>query len=88
MIKIGDWICARDSYREITGYVVDIILGILYVHTPNGKRLRVPHHCAKRLDDQLSKDDLRVLIDLALDLGDEQWFRSLTNQLAGELVNG
>jgi uncharacterized protein YpiB (UPF0302 family) len=81
--KIGDWVSFYSGAdgRIVTGYVMDVSMVtrtcLVYVpatekqHTVMMEEVVVEHP-------ELSSEDLRALIDLALDLHDEGWFRELT----------
>ncbi|CAI7725076.1 MULTISPECIES: hypothetical protein [Bacillus] len=81
----GDWVEALGEVNRrmfhISGYVVKISEYELLVKPPKGKSTAVPKHWAKNLDVTITKDELKALIDLSLDLNDEHLFRMCVRDL-------
>ncbi|MDR4995363.1 hypothetical protein RGT17_08935 [Bacillus altitudinis] len=81
----GDWVEALGEVNRrmfhISGYVVKISEDELLVKSLKGKYTAVPKHWAKNLDVTITKDELKALIDLSLDLNDEHLFRMCVRDL-------
>lgn len=81
----GDWVEALGEVDRrmfhISGYVVKISEGEILVKTTKGKYTAVPKHWVKNLDVTITKDELKALIDLSLDLNDEHLFRMCVRDL-------
>ncbi|MCM3365301.1 hypothetical protein QLH48_05170 [Bacillus safensis] len=81
----GDWLEALGEVNRrmfhISGYVVKISEDELLVKPLKGKSTAVPKHWAKNLDVTITKDELKALIDLSLDLNDEHLFRMCVRDL-------
>lgn len=81
----GDWVEALGEVDRrmfhISGYVVEISEGEILVKTTKGKYTAVPKHWVKNLDVTITKDELKALIDLSLDLNDEHLFRMCVRDL-------
>ena len=81
----GDWIKAsRKGKRETlnkAGYVLKVSEDDILVRFLSGNTLVVPKSWAENLDEALTEADLKVLIDLSLDLRDEHFFRMCVRDL-------
>ncbi|MGE6671014.1 hypothetical protein [Bacillus altitudinis] len=81
----GDWVEALGEVNRrmfhISGYVVKISEDELLVKSLKGKYTAVPKHWVKNLDVTITKDELKALIDLSLDLNDEHLFRMCVRDL-------
>ncbi|OMI06404.1 hypothetical protein BVL54_21870 [Bacillus paralicheniformis] len=80
MIRIGDWVYISTRKYKGNAFVVDKAQDVLLVQIPSGTLSRVSIHSVTKLDERLRDKDFQVLIDLALDLGDEKWFDELTER--------
>lgn len=94
-VKIGQWVNIIDrKYRLYEGYVVSIhpsqdscVVKIIRGEKgtlARGKQV-IEMDMLEPMDDFLEEEDLMILIDMALDLGDKEWFQELTNQLPVEM---
>lgn len=94
-LKVGDWVELKE--REIgegaIGFIEDLdpeddSYWIIFVTNPYGKRINAgkwKHESQLRaLPPGLDENQLTILIDLALKIGDKDWFMELTEQLKFE----
>ncbi|KAA6450373.1 IDEAL domain-containing protein [Bacillus swezeyi] len=80
MIGVGDWIYISTRRYKGNAFVIDRGQRELLVHIPPGSVSRVSINSVTKLDDRLGDKDFQILIDLALDLGDEKWFNELAER--------
>lgn len=75
---------SRKDKRETLnkeGYVLKVSEDDILVRFLSGNTLVVPKSWAENLDEALTEDDLKALIDLSLDLRDEHFFRMCVRDL-------
>ncbi|MFP7312748.1 hypothetical protein [Bacillus safensis] len=81
----GDWIKAsRKGKRETlnkAGYVLKVSEDDILLRFLSGNTLIVPKSWAENLDEALTEANLKMLIDLSLDLRDEHLFRMCIRHL-------
>ncbi|MBU4617858.1 hypothetical protein [Bacillus sp. GG161] len=81
----GDWVEALGEVKRrvinIYGYVLKVTDKDIWVKPLKGKVTAVPKHWTKNLDVTITKDELKALIDLSLDLNDEHLFRMCVRDL-------
>ncbi|EKF34347.1 MULTISPECIES: hypothetical protein [Bacillus] len=81
----GDWVEALGEVARrmfhISGYVLKVTDKNILVKPLKGKSTAVPKHWVKNLDVTITKDELKALIDLSLDLNDEHLFRMCVRDL-------
>jgi hypothetical protein len=88
--KIGDWVSfySAEDAKSLTGYVVDVSIRnrTLLVRVPATQHdYHIPvEDVSLEEDPTLEPEDIHALIDLALDLRDEDWFRDLINGIDHE----
>jgi hypothetical protein len=80
--KIGDWVsfCSTEDAKVLTGYTVNVsvLTRTVLVRVPATRRdYNIPMEDVSLEEPALEPEDIRTLIDLALDLRDEDWFREL-----------
>ncbi|MBX6351896.1 MAG: IDEAL domain-containing protein [Thermoflavifilum sp.] len=91
--KIGDWVSFYSGAdgRIVTGYITDVsmVTRTCLVTVPaTEKQHTVLLEEVVVETPELQGDDLRALIDLALDLHDEGWFRELTETMKSSCEKG
>lgn len=84
MISAGDWVHGTIYGMRMRGYVVEVVnskafVNITYPMT-GGSCFMPLHELTKYSGDSVHADDLKLLIDMALEQGDREWFISLTNE--------
>ncbi|WP_195536499.1 IDEAL domain-containing protein [Bacillus paralicheniformis] len=80
MIEVGDWIYLNTRKFKGNAFVIAKGQRELLVHIPSSSVSRVSINSVTKLNDRLGDRDFQILIDLALDLGDEKWFDELTER--------
>ncbi|MDE1367493.1 IDEAL domain-containing protein [Bacillus licheniformis] len=90
-LNVGDWVsfslCINFEYQEITGRIIRINNHSQQasVQTKNGQTYLKSFYTLKKIPartaPKYTHDDLRTLIDIALDVKDRQWFEELTSEL-------
>ncbi|WP_327818615.1 IDEAL domain-containing protein [Bacillus licheniformis] len=90
-LNVGDWVsfslCINFEYQEITGCIIRINNHSRQaaVQTKNGQTYLKSFYTLKKIPartaPKYTQDDLRALIDVALDVKDRQWFEELTSEL-------
>lgn len=102
ILKTGDWIKGESRNGElIIGYIesLNILEGVVKVnvitsdnHETIGKTISISSSRIKSLpvSNVINKEQILLLIDLALSTGDEDWFIELSSKLNSikQLVNG
>jgi hypothetical protein len=81
---IGDWVSfySTEDAKVLTGYIVNVsvLTRTVLVRVPATRRdYHIPIEDVSLEDPTLEPEDIRALVDLALDLRDEDWFRDLMN---------
>lgn len=88
--KIGDWVSfySAEDANVLTGYIVDISIlnRTALVRVPATQHdYHIPiEDVSLEEDPTLEPEDIRALIDLALDLRDKDWLRDLRNGIDHE----
>ncbi|WP_260851773.1 hypothetical protein, partial [Bacillus pumilus] len=81
----GDWVEAlvEDNRRifHISGYVLVVSEDEILLRFLSGNSLVVPKSWVQKLDVKLTEGDLKVLIDLSLDLKDKHLFKMFVRDL-------
>ncbi|MEK5272578.1 IDEAL domain-containing protein [Aeribacillus sp. FSL K6-8394] len=96
MINVGDWVRVKVNERYVYGYVdyisesENVYLRKIYTEFINsdekyfyGYRNNLgmfESYRVEKLDQSISDDDLNILIDIALDTNDREWFMELTKR--------
>ncbi|MED0702846.1 IDEAL domain-containing protein [Aeribacillus composti] len=104
MINVGDWVRVKVNERYVYGYVdyisesENVYLRKIYTEFINsdekyfyGYRNNLgmfESYRIEKLDQSISDDDLNILIDIALDMNDREWFLELTKRREGIKRNG
>ncbi|MED3441980.1 IDEAL domain-containing protein [Bacillus subtilis] len=85
-LKVGDWVSFTCDHgrllmgkvSRLDGSIVMVKVGRkVYYRKRKDELQKIPHRDAPKFD----SDELRLIIDIALDAKDRQWFRELTEQL-------
>lgn len=80
-MKIGDWVKATNYCDEtFIGYItgIDKVHGVYHIVSTNPAVNGLTSvYDVEPIEYNIHKDDLSVLIDLALDTNDEAWFNEL-----------
>ncbi|MCY8867377.1 IDEAL domain-containing protein [Bacillus spizizenii] len=85
-LKVGDWVSFTCDHGRILlgkvsrleGSIIMVKVGRKVYHRKRKHELqKISYRDAPKFD----SDELRVMIDIALDAKDRQWFRELTEQL-------
>jgi hypothetical protein len=87
--KIGDWVSfySVEDAKTLIGYIVEVSIPnrTVLVRVPVTQHdYHVPIEDVSLEEATLEPEDIRALIDLALDLRDEDWFRDLINGIDHE----
>lgn len=83
----GDWITIPSSIglEDKIGFVIDVVRNSVFYQVVKDGQARETNIIAlskvKKLDVEITEEGLLQLIDLALALGDKDWFGELTNKL-------
>ncbi|MNT35458.1 IDEAL domain protein [compost metagenome] len=87
-MREGDWVYGIISHKKlIAGYVLEEVNGSVRIKIVYPEKsvideaILVEGFNAAPLSSQLVTEDLKVLIDMALSLGDKEWFNELTEEL-------
>ena len=86
-IEKGDWIAIPSTIglEDKVGYVVDVAGDSVFYQVVKNGQFKETNIIAlskvKKLDVEITEEGLLQLIDLALALGDKDWFKELTNKL-------
>lgn len=86
-IEKGDWIAIPSTIglEDKVGYVVDVAGDSVFYQVVKNGQFKETNIIAlskvKKLDVEITEEGLLLLIDLALALGDKEWFEELTDQL-------
>ncbi|WP_100001124.1 hypothetical protein [Bacillus velezensis] len=80
MIEIfkGDWVSAKGNGIVVTGYVEEIRRNSVVIRLVDGEIINASSRVVKKMDDTLHAEDLDTMIDFSLIIGDEEWFRELS----------
>ncbi|CUB44720.1 MULTISPECIES: hypothetical protein [Bacillus] len=80
MIEIfeGDWVRAKGNGIVVTGYVEEIRRNSVVIRLVDGEIINASSRVVKKMDDTLHAEDLDTMIDFSLFMGDEEWFRELS----------
>lgn len=80
MIEIfkGDWVSAKGNGIVVTGYVEEIRRNSIIIRLVDGEIINASSRVVKKMDDTLHAEDLDTMIDFSLIIGDEEWFRELS----------
>lgn len=80
MIEIfeGDWVSAKGNGIVVTGYVEEIRRNSVVIRLVDGEIINASSWVVKKMDDTLHAEDLDTMIDFSLIIGDEEWFRELS----------
>ncbi|NGM81257.1 IDEAL domain-containing protein [Paenibacillus sp. 7124] len=85
-VEIGDWVTADVSGKLYVGFVTKLGTYVTFVqvtHPPEyaGETFRPTHANVRPFNpDFVAAEDLTALIDIALDVGDREWFAELTER--------
>lgn len=76
-MNVGDWVHLPHNGEKTTGFILGVSgLEIeIQVTIPNNKIIKVPKDILILGSSTIWMDDIPVLIDLALLIRDEEWFR-------------
>lgn len=87
-MKDGDWVCGIHFKKYVVGYVTQILKeGTVVVKIMYPKKSKpaevflVEGFNAIPLEDYMHSDDIREMIDMALDMKDKEWFDYLVGEL-------
>lgn len=85
-LKVGDWVSFTCDHgrlllgkvSRLDGSIIMVKVGRkVYYRKRKDELQKIPQRDAPKFD----SDELRAMIDIALDAKDRQWFRELTQQL-------
>lgn len=85
-LKVGDWVSFTCDHgrllmgkvSRLDGSIIMVKVGRkVYYRKRKDELQKIPHRDAPKFD----SDELRLIIDIALDAKDRQWFREITEQL-------
>ncbi|QRV09704.1 hypothetical protein JR311_01800 [Bacillus velezensis] len=74
----GDWVSAKGNGIVVTGYVEEIRRNSVAIRLVDGEIINASSRVVKKMDDTLHAEDLDTMIDFSLIIGDEEWFRELS----------
>lgn len=86
-IEKGDWITIPSSIglEDKIGFVIDVARNSVFYQVVKDGQARETNMASldkvRKMDVGATEEDLHQLIDLALALGDKDWFEELTNKL-------
>ncbi|MGA4837211.1 IDEAL domain-containing protein [Bacillus velezensis] len=80
MIEIfkGDWVSAKGNGIVVTGYVEEMLGKAVIIRLVDGEKIKASIRVVEKMDDTLQAEDLDTMIDFSLIMGDEEWFRELS----------
>ncbi|HBO5951434.1 IDEAL domain-containing protein [Bacillus siamensis] len=80
MIEIfkGDWVSAKGNGIVVTGYVEEMLGKAVIIRLVDGEKIKASIRVVEKMDDTLHAEDLDTMIDFSLIMGDEEWFRELS----------
>lgn len=86
-IRKGDWIIIPSSIglEDKVGFVIDVARSSVFYQVVKdgqaGETNMASLNKVRKMDDIPTEEDLNQLIDLALALGDKEWFEELASKL-------
>ena len=84
-LRVSDWVHVSHDGVRITGFIVEIWEAVVKIRITDPKNrgnvLMVKKSDIQEAKHALHSQDIRSLIDLALELKDEEWFNQLVREL-------
>jgi len=103
VIDVGDWVRVKSGGKYIFGYIAYISnnqkeaqiqkvyfirKGKRFYYNPKNNLGTFETYRLRKLEQKLYQEDLQILIDIALDTKDREWFLELTKRMEGIKRNG